>query len=37
VGVEAAKYMTEHDLCLEEFLMLYDPDAVFIPEHGKLN
>ena len=35
VGVEAAKYMAAHDLCLEEFLMLYDPDAVFIPEHGK--
>ena len=37
VGVEAAKYMTEHDLCLEEFLMLYDPNAVYIPENGKLN
>lgn len=37
VGVEAAKYMTEHDLCLEEFLMLYDPDTVFIPAHGRLN
>jgi D-alanyl-D-alanine carboxypeptidase len=37
VGVEAARYMTEHDLCLEEFLMLYDPDAVYIPENGKLN
>ena len=37
VGVEAAKYMTEHDLCLEEFISLYDPDAVFIPENGRLN
>ena len=37
VGVEAAKYMTEHDLCLEEFLMLYDPNAVYIPENGKLS
>ena len=36
VGVEAAKYMTEHNLCLEEFIMLYDPDLVYIPENGKL-
>lgn len=35
VGVDAAKYITEHDLCLEEFISLYDPDAVFIPEHGR--
>lgn len=35
VGVEAAKYMTEHGLCLEEFIMLYDPSLVFIPENGK--
>jgi hypothetical protein len=35
VGVEAAKYITEHDLCLEEFISLYDPEAVFIPEHGR--
>lgn len=34
VGVEAAKYMKEHDLCLEEFIMLYDPDLVFFPENG---
>lgn len=32
VGVEAAKYITENDLCLEEFLLLYDPDAVYVPE-----
>lgn len=37
VGVEAAKYITEHELCLEEFISLYDPDAVFVPEHGKLS
>ena len=24
VGTEAARYMTEHDLCLEEFLSLYE-------------
>ncbi len=35
VGVEAARYMKEHDLCLEEFISLYDPDAVFVPEHGR--
>lgn len=35
VGVEAARYMKEHDLCLEEFIMLYDPDLVFIPENGR--
>lgn len=35
VGVEAAKYIMEHDLCLEEFISLYDPEAVFIPEHGR--
>ena len=27
VGVEAAKYMTENDLCLEEFVALYRPAA----------
>ena len=32
VGKEAAKYMTEHDLCLEEFIMLYDPSKVFLPQ-----
>lgn len=31
VGKEAAKYMTEHDLCLEEFIMLYDESLVYIP------
>ncbi len=35
VGKEAARYITDHDLCLEEFIMLYDPDLVFIPEHGR--
>lgn len=35
VGVEAAKFMTEHDLCLEEFLSLYDPDLVYVPDHGR--
>lgn len=32
VGVEAATYIMENDLCLEEFLLLYDPDAVFVPK-----
>ena len=36
VGVQAAKFMTEHDLCLEEFISLYDPDAVYIPDNGRL-
>lgn len=36
VGVEAAKFMTEHDLCLEEFISLYDPDAVYVPDNGRL-
>ena len=36
-SVDAAQYRTEHALCLEEFLMLYDPNAVYIPENGKLN
>ncbi len=31
VGLEAAQYITEHGLCLEEFLLLYDPEAVFVP------
>ena len=35
VGKEAARYITDHDLCLEEFIMLYDPSIVFIPEHGR--
>ena len=37
VGLEAAKYMKEHELCLEEFIMLYDPDLVYIPENGRLD
>lgn len=32
VGVEAATYIMENDLCFEEFLLLYDPDAVFVPK-----
>ena len=32
VGKEAAQYMKEHDLCLEEFLMLYDEKLVFLPQ-----
>lgn len=32
VGVEAAEYITENGICLEEFVLLYDPDAVFVPE-----
>ena len=31
VGEEAAKYITEHDLCLEEFLYLEDPHSLFVP------
>ena len=31
VGVEAAKYITENDLCLEEFLLLYDEDIILVP------
>ena len=27
--------MMDHDLCLEEFISLYDPDRVFVPEHGR--
>ena len=37
VGQTAARYMMDHDLCLEEFISLYDPDAVFVPEHGRFN
>ena len=36
VGLEAARYIMENDLCLEEFLRLYDPNAAFIPEHGNI-
>ena len=32
VGKEAAQYMKEHNLCLEEFLMLYDEKLVFLPQ-----
>jgi len=32
VGVDAATYIMENDLCLEEFLLLYDEDAVYVPE-----
>ncbi len=31
VGVEAARYITENDLCLEEFILLYDEDAIYVP------
>ncbi len=31
VGVEAATYIMEHDLCLEEFLYLLDPHCLFVP------
>ena len=31
VGVEAATYIMEHDLCLEEFLYLQDPSCLFVP------
>lgn len=31
VGVDAAKYITENDLCLEEFILLYDEDAIYVP------
>ena len=31
VGKEAAAYIMEHDLCLEEFLYLEDPSCLFVP------
>ena len=31
VGVEAAKYMTENNLCLEEFVALYKPELAVAP------
>lgn len=31
VGVEAATYIMEHGLCLEEFLYLQDPHSLFVP------
>ena len=34
VGQEAARYITENNLCLEEFLMLYEGTEVYIPEAG---
>lgn len=35
VGVEAATYIMENNLCLEEFLLLYDENAVFVPDMEK--
>ena len=32
VGKEAAKYIMENNLCLEEFLLLYDDEAVYQPD-----
>ncbi|MBR1455541.1 MAG: M15 family metallopeptidase [Oscillospiraceae bacterium] len=32
VGKTAARYIMENDICFEEFLMLYDPERVFIPD-----
>ncbi len=32
VGVEAATYIMENDLCLEEFLLLYDNNDVILPK-----
>lgn len=32
VGTEAAKYMMENNLCLEEFIQLYNPKLVYIPD-----
>ena len=34
VGQEAAKYIMDNHLCLEEFLMLYDNGYVYLPEAG---
>ena len=31
VGEEAARYIMDNDLCLEEFLMMYDGNKVFLP------
>lgn len=31
VGLEAASYIMENGLCLEEFIMLYDEQAVYMP------
>lgn len=35
VGVEAAAYIMENNLCLEEFLLLYDENAAFVPNMAK--
>ena len=32
VGKEAAEYIMENNLCLEEFIMLYDESLVFLPK-----
>ena len=32
VGKEVAEYITENNLCLEEFIMLYAPEQVFLPK-----
>lgn len=32
VGKEAAQYIMDNDLCLEEFLLLYDDEAVYHPD-----
>ena len=34
VGQEAARYIMDNDLCLEEFMLIIDPDSVFIPSIG---
>ena len=31
VGHEAARYIMENDLCLEEFILLYDADKIYVP------
>ena len=33
VGTEAARYITENNLCLEEFVGLYDEEAVYVPDN----
>lgn len=32
VGKEAAEYITENKLCLEEFLAMYDESLIYVPE-----
>ena len=34
VGQEAARYIMDNDLCLEEFMMIIEPTSVFIPSIG---